>query len=63
MGPDLWPEHHVRDLAEHWFRAIRGLVRHGDRSGTGGHTPSDFPLAELSQHDIEQLEAAWRIQK
>ncbi|WP_274506930.1 non-ribosomal peptide synthetase [Streptomyces murinus] len=62
-APDLWPEHHVHELAEHWFQAIRGLVRHGDRSGTGGHTPSDFPLAELSQHDIEQLEAAWRIQK
>ncbi|MEU2589208.1 amino acid adenylation domain-containing protein, partial [Streptomyces avermitilis] len=62
-APDLWPEQHVRVLAEQWFQAIRGLVRHGDRSGTGGHTPSDFPLTELSQHDIEQLEAAWRIQK
>ncbi|WP_274599392.1 non-ribosomal peptide synthetase [Streptomyces sp. So13.3] len=62
-APDLWPEQHVRDLAEDWFRAIRGLVRHGDRSGTGGHTPSDFPLTTLSQHEIEQLEAAWRIQK
>ncbi|AVH60769.1 MULTISPECIES: non-ribosomal peptide synthetase [Streptomyces] len=62
-APDLWPEQHVRVLAEQWFQAIRGLVRHVDRSGTGGHTPSDFPLTELSQHDIEQLEAAWRIQK
>ncbi|MCX4587513.1 non-ribosomal peptide synthetase [Streptomyces sp. NBC_01481] len=62
-APDLWPEKHVRVLAEQWFQAIRGLVRHGGRSGTGGHTPSDFPLTELSQHDIEQLEAAWRIQK
>ncbi|MFE9776518.1 condensation domain-containing protein, partial [Streptomyces sp. NPDC005931] len=62
-APDLWPEQHVRVLADHWFRAIRGLVRHGERSGTGGHTPSDFPLTDLSQHDIEQLEAAWRIQK
>ncbi|WP_316765125.1 condensation domain-containing protein, partial [Streptomyces herbicida] len=62
-APALWSEQHVRVLAEQWFQAIRGLVRHGDRSGTGGHTPSDFPLTELSQHDIEQLEAAWRIQK
>ncbi|MEU6990937.1 amino acid adenylation domain-containing protein [Streptomyces sp. NPDC046465] len=62
-APDLWPEQHVRGLAEQWFQAVSGLVRHGDRSGTGGHTPSDFPLTELSQHDIEQLEAAWRIQK
>ncbi|MFI9103079.1 amino acid adenylation domain-containing protein [Streptomyces fildesensis] len=62
-APDLWPEQHVRDLAEDWFRAIRGLVRHGGRADTGGHTPSDFPLTTLSQHDIEQLEAAWRIQK
>ncbi|MEU7429198.1 condensation domain-containing protein, partial [Streptomyces sp. NPDC040750] len=62
-APDLWTERHVRTLADHWFRAIRGLVRHGERSGTGGHSPSDFPLTELSQHDIEQLEAAWRVQK
>ncbi|MFF3327899.1 condensation domain-containing protein, partial [Streptomyces sp. NPDC002889] len=62
-APDLWPEQHVRVLAEHWFQAIRGVVRHADRSDTGGHTPSDFPLTELSQQDIEQLEAAWRIQK
>ncbi|WP_345639074.1 condensation domain-containing protein, partial [Streptomyces thinghirensis] len=62
-APDLWTERHVRALADHWFTAIRGLVRHGERSGTGGHSPSDFPLTELSQHDIEQLEAAWRVQK
>ncbi|MGW7089018.1 amino acid adenylation domain-containing protein [Streptomyces sp. NPDC054871] len=62
-APDLWSERHVRALADHWFRAIRGLVRHGERSGTGGHSPSDFPLTELSQYDIEQLEAAWRVQK
>ncbi|WP_437079543.1 amino acid adenylation domain-containing protein [Streptomyces sp. enrichment culture] len=62
-APDLWTERDVRALADHWFRAIRGLVRHGERSGTGGHSPSDFPLTELSQHDIEQLEAAWKVQK
>ncbi|WP_346012550.1 condensation domain-containing protein, partial [Streptomyces sp. SID3343] len=43
-APDVWPEQHVRALAEQWFQAIRGLVRHGHRSDTGGHTPSDFPL-------------------
>ncbi|MDT7847863.1 condensation domain-containing protein, partial [Streptomyces justiciae] len=62
-APDLWTERHVRALADQWFRAIRGLVRHGERFDTGGHSPSDFPLTELSQHDIEQLEAAWRVQK
>ena len=25
----------------------------------GGHSPSDFPLAELSQNDIEDIESAW----
>ncbi|XCM33557.1 condensation domain-containing protein [Streptomyces parvus] len=62
-APDLWAEEHTRTLAEDWFRAIRGLVRHAEGSGAQGHTPSDFPLTALSQNDIDQLEAAWRNQK
>ncbi|CRK56720.1 Siderophore biosynthesis non-ribosomal peptide synthetase modules @ Bacillibactin synthetase component F [Alloactinosynnema sp. L-07] len=62
-APGMWSEHHVRTLARLWFDAIGGLVSHGGRPGIGGHTPSDFPLAALGQHEIDQIEGMWRAQK
>jgi len=68
-GPQLsatwsWPsellsEEAVSDLAQGWFRALEALVRHIAEPGTGGHTPSDFPLVPLSQAEIERLEAGY----
>ncbi|MFG2007434.1 condensation domain-containing protein, partial [Spirillospora sp. NPDC048911] len=71
-GPELsatwtWPdglltEDDVRELAEDWFEALRGLVAHvsGDGTGTaGGFTPSDL-LVDLDQGEIDQLQDAWR---
>ncbi|GAA0618364.1 hypothetical protein GCM10009547_20850 [Sporichthya brevicatena] len=49
----------VRVLAEGWFTALRGLVRHADGPGAGGHTPSDLSLVSLSQEEIEEFEAEW----
>ncbi len=48
----------VRALAEAWRRALEALVRHAERPGAGGHTPSDFPLVALSQQQVERLEAS-----
>ncbi|MGC5665076.1 amino acid adenylation domain-containing protein [Micromonospora sp. WMMD723] len=59
----MWTEPAVRSVARYWFDAVRGLVRHVSRPGVGGHTPSDFPLVGLDQHDIEHLEAMWRTPK
>ncbi|MFE9674072.1 amino acid adenylation domain-containing protein [Streptomyces sp. NPDC006259] len=59
-APGMWPEPEARAVAEYWFQALRGLVRHGSRQGVGGFTPSDFPLVGLAQHDVEQLEDMWR---
>jgi non-ribosomal peptide synthase protein (TIGR01720 family) len=56
----LLDEDDVRELAEAWFRALRALVQHAERSDTGGFTPSDVPWAMLSQGDIDLLEAEWR---
>jgi len=66
-GPRLqaswsWPQNSlaeadVRELGAEWFLALQALVEHGRRPGAGGHTPSDFPLAVLSQEDVDQLEA------
>ncbi|MFG2243800.1 amino acid adenylation domain-containing protein [Spirillospora sp. NPDC048823] len=55
----------VRELAESWFAALRGLVAHvasGDQDGpAGGFTPSDL-LVDLDQNEIDKLQDAWRRQ-
>jgi non-ribosomal peptide synthase protein (TIGR01720 family) len=62
-GPRLsatftWPRRQldaalVRDLADRWVAALRSLA---GESG-GGYTPSDLDLVDLSQDDIDGLEA------
>ncbi|GCB53365.1 siderophore biosynthesis non-ribosomal peptide synthetase modules [Streptomyces sp. NL15-2K] len=69
-GPHLtavwtWPgrllsEADVRELADTWFRAARALTEYAERPDAGGHTPSDLALVELSQDEIDGLEAEWR---
>jgi non-ribosomal peptide synthase protein (TIGR01720 family) len=49
----------VRSLAEGWFAALRGLVRHAAGPGAGGATPSDLTLTGLSQDELDEFEAAW----
>ncbi|WP_020722882.1 non-ribosomal peptide synthetase [Actinomadura atramentaria] len=70
-GPRLsatwtWPdgllaEADVRDLADAWFAALRGLAAHVAAGGDGGgaFTPSDL-LVELDQTEIDSLQSAWR---
>ncbi|MEU7584236.1 condensation domain-containing protein, partial [Streptomyces sp. NPDC041068] len=70
QGPQLsavwtWPaalftETEVRELAECWFRMLRALVDSTATTGVGGHTPSDLSLVELSQDEIDDLEAELR---
>ncbi|MEU8824340.1 amino acid adenylation domain-containing protein [Streptomyces sp. NPDC048636] len=50
----------VRELADGWFRALRALADHAERPEAGGHAPSDLSLVELSQDEIDGLEAEWR---
>ncbi|MBF9133811.1 amino acid adenylation domain-containing protein, partial [Plantactinospora sp. S1510] len=64
-GPGLgvtwaWPdallrEADVRELAQGWFAALDALTRHAAQPGAGGPTPSDFPLLELDQDDVDEL--------
>ncbi|MBE1537387.1 non-ribosomal peptide synthetase [Actinomadura algeriensis] len=58
----------VRELADAWFTALRGLVAHvtaaasGDGAApVGGFTPSDL-LVDLDQSEIDTLQNAWRNQ-
>ncbi|ACY97456.1 non-ribosomal peptide synthetase [Thermomonospora curvata] len=67
-GPALsatwtWPaglltEADVRELAQAWLDALRGIAAHTRTPGAGGHTPSDFPLVSLDQAEVERLERA-----
>ncbi|WP_410592315.1 non-ribosomal peptide synthase/polyketide synthase [Amycolatopsis sp. lyj-23] len=45
----------VRDLAEAMLTALREIVAHCARPGSGGRTPSDFPLARLDQAAVDRL--------
>ncbi len=58
-APGLVTEAEVRDLAERWFAALAGLVRHATAPGAGGRTPSDLPLVALTQAEIERLESSY----
>ncbi|MFC4909840.1 amino acid adenylation domain-containing protein [Actinomadura gamaensis] len=58
--PDgLLGEDDVRDLAETWFAALRGLVAHAASGDAGGFTASDL-LVDLDQSEIDTLQEAWR---
>jgi nonribosomal peptide synthetase CepB len=45
------------ELAAGWRDMLAGFAAHAAQANTGGHTPSDFPLLELGQAEIDDLEA------
>ncbi|MFK8850693.1 hypothetical protein [Streptomyces sp. Ac-502] len=47
----------VARLGRAWLDLLDGLAAHTDSPAAGGHTPSDFPLLDLDQDEIEQFEA------
>jgi len=47
----------IEDLADEFMIALRKLVAHCLSDEAGGFTPSDFPDAELSQEDLDDLMA------
>ncbi|WP_217711489.1 non-ribosomal peptide synthetase [Actinomadura sp. NAK00032] len=47
----------VRELADNWFEALRGIAAHV-AAGGGGHTPSDFPLVPLTRTEVAEVAAA-----
>ncbi|MFJ8795269.1 amino acid adenylation domain-containing protein, partial [Streptomyces sp. NPDC102462] len=46
-------------LGQAWLDMLRGLAAHTTGPAAGGHTPSDFPLLDLAQSQIEELEAGF----
>jgi nonribosomal peptide synthetase CepB len=53
---DLVPEAAVTELTRHWSDALRGVAAHAAGPDIGGHTPSDLPLVELTQGQIDAIE-------
>ncbi|MFJ2833708.1 amino acid adenylation domain-containing protein [Streptomyces sp. NPDC087263] len=54
---ELLPERAAQSLADGWAAMLTGLTAHTTDSGTGGHTPSDFPMVEISQSELDEFEA------
>ncbi|MFE9680916.1 amino acid adenylation domain-containing protein [Streptomyces sp. NPDC006285] len=52
---DLHRERTVRELADGVLSALEEIVTHCAQPGSGGATPSDFPLAELDQAEVDRL--------
>ncbi|MFD4672027.1 amino acid adenylation domain-containing protein [Lentzea sp. NPDC058450] len=52
---NLHDEPTVRALAEQFLQALTGIVEHCALPESGGWTPSDFPLASLSQSTVDSL--------
>lgn len=51
----LFTDAEIRDLAVAWRSALTGLVACGGRAESGSLTPSDLPLVELVQEQIDDL--------
>ncbi|MCA1682055.1 MAG: condensation domain-containing protein, partial [Actinobacteria bacterium] len=54
-SPQIHDQATVRGLAEDVMAALREIVQHCADPGTGGATPSDFPLAGLDQPTVDAL--------
>ncbi|MFI9100862.1 amino acid adenylation domain-containing protein [Streptomyces fildesensis] len=55
---ELLPQQDAEQLSAAWLRAMEALAAHAAKPQAGGRTPSDFPLVELSQYELDLLEAA-----
>ncbi|MYY86183.1 amino acid adenylation domain-containing protein [Streptomyces sp. SID335] len=55
----LLDEADAERLGRDWLDMLAGLADHTADPAAGGHTPSDFRLLDLAQHQIEELEAGF----
>ena len=45
----------VENLAQSYLQAIRSIIKHCESEDNTGYTPSDFPLAQLNQLELDDL--------
>jgi amino acid adenylation domain-containing protein/non-ribosomal peptide synthase protein (TIGR01720 family) len=48
----------IEGLAQDFVAALRSLIAHCQSSEAGGYTPSDFPLAQMSQDELDKAFAS-----
>ncbi|MFD8789180.1 condensation domain-containing protein, partial [Kitasatospora sp. NPDC059599] len=58
---ELLAEDDIRELGDTWVHALTVLAEHADAPDAGGLTPSDLPLVQLSQVEIDRLEQESRF--
>ena len=51
----------IERLAEWFMAALQTLINHCQSPEAGGYTPSDFPEADLSQEELEQIMSAFTV--
>ncbi|MFD6293148.1 condensation domain-containing protein, partial [Streptomyces sp. NPDC060205] len=56
-GVEVHDEATVTGLAERYVEVLAELIEYCCRPGTGGHTPSDFPLARIDQAALDRVAA------
>nr|QEO74068.1 condensation domain-containing protein [uncultured bacterium] len=49
----------VAEFAALWERALRAVADAAEREDAGGYTPTDVPLARLSQSQLDKIQAKW----
>ncbi|MEV0320303.1 amino acid adenylation domain-containing protein [Streptomyces sp. NPDC050658] len=55
----LMDETEVEEIAGLWLDMLAGLAVHTADPNAGGHTSSDFPLLDLAQDEVDELEAGF----
>lgn len=53
----------VENLAHSYIQAIRSIIENCHSEDAFGYTPSDFPLAQLNQKELDELLAALKTKK
>jgi len=44
----------IERVAQRYLECLQEIIVHCEQAGTGGHTPSDFPLADFTQEQVDR---------
>ena len=55
FGPDLHQSATIEELVTSFQEALRAIIAHCRSPEAGGYTPSDFPLAGLTQAELDRV--------